>query len=266
MYLAIEHHTLSAPRARLLLVHGYAEHRGRYAALVAELEEHGIECHLFDLRGHGQSDGVRAHVQRFGEYVDDVHRVAAKIPRGLPLFLLGHSLGGLIALSYVRAHPETFDAIAVSSPYLGPAFPVPKPQALLASVATFVAPAMAFDSPLDAKWISRDAAVVAAYESDPQVLRVTTPRWYTEVTAAQAELLAHAHEIRTPALLLAGDSDRIADHTLALALFDRLGTSDKQVRMHRGLYHEIFNELGAAREEVIRDLLAWLEPRLRSAG
>ena len=262
MRLAIEHHTLPAPLARVVVVHGYAEHRGRYAELVARLEERGLECHLFDLRGHGESAGARGHVRRFREYVDDLHRVANEVPRDLPLFLLGHSLGGLISLAYVRAHPETFAAMAVSSPFLGPAFPVPKVQAGLASVATFVAPAMKFDSPLDARWISRDPDVVARYESDPQVLRVTTPRWYAEVTKAQADVLAHAHEIHTPALVIAGDADAIANHKLAITLFERLGTNDKQLRVHHGLYHEVFNELPADREVVIRELIAWLESRL----
>ncbi|HEX2062410.1 MAG TPA: alpha/beta hydrolase, partial [Thermoanaerobaculia bacterium] len=255
MRLAIEHHTLSAPRARVVVVHGYAEHRGRYAELVARLEERGLECHLFDLRGHGQSEGSRAHVQRFRDYVDDLHRVAGEVPRDLPLFLLGHSLGGLISLAYVLAHPETFAAMAVSSPYLGPAFPVPKVQAALASVATFVAPAMKFDSPLESRWVSRDPEVVARYDTDPNVLHVTTPRWYTEVTRAQADVLAHAHEIHTPALIIAGGSDAIADHRLAITLFERLGTRDKQLRVHPALYHEVFNELADDRETVIRELV-----------
>lgn len=262
--LVVEHHPLPESRARLVIVHGYAEHRGRYAALIARLEERGIECHSFDLRGHGESEGPRAHVPRFGDYLDDLTRVIATVPTGVPLFLLGHSLGGLIALAYVRARPEVFAGVAVSSPFLGPAFAVPRMQELLASIGTLLAPSLAIASPLDPASISRDSNVVAAYKADPQVLRVTTPRWYTEVSAAQRDLIAHADEIRTPALFLLGGDDRIADHRIALALFEHLGTSatDKQLRLHRGLYHEVFNELTDAREEIIQDLLSWLESRL----
>ena len=264
--LAVEHRPLTSPRARLVIVHGYAEHRGRYASLIARLEERGVECHSFDLRGHGESQGARAHVPRFFDYLDDLQRVIATVPNGAPLFLLGHSLGGLIALAYVRAHPDVFDGLVVSSPFLGPAFTVPRVQSLLASIGTVIAPAMKIASPLDPASISRDSDVVAAYRADPRILRVTTPRWYTEVRAAQGELASHAHEIRTPALVLVGGDDRIADHHLALTLFERLGTpaAEKQLRAHQGLYHEVFNELTDAREEVIQDLLSWLESRLQS--
>jgi alpha-beta hydrolase superfamily lysophospholipase len=271
--LAVERREVVDARARLVLVHGYAEHRRRYAALVDELAGSGIECHLFDLRGHGDSDGPRGHVERYADYLADLDRVAATVrPLGTttPLFLLGHSLGALIALSYVRAHPGVFDALAVSSPFLGPAFPVPAARALLARAASLTTPAMRFDSGLQAAWVSRDPGVVAAYSADPKVFSTTTPRWFVEITAAQRELLEHADEIATPSLFLVAGSDRIADYRLTRDLFSRLGTppSDKRLHEYPGLYHEVFNELPAARAEVIGDLLSWLEERLapRSAG
>lgn len=263
--LSVEHHELEAPRARIVIVHGYAEHRGRYAALTRELEQHGFECHCFDLRGHGTSEGSRAHVPRFRDYIDDLERVSAGVPRDLPRFLLGHSLGGLIALSYARQHPATFDGLVASSPYLGPAFHVPKMQALGASVATLLLPAIQLRSPLDPGWVSRDPQVVDAYDDDPLVLSVTTPRWYTEVTAAQKTILESASEIRTPALILAGTDDRIADHRVTVQLFEHLGSDDKQLRLYEGLFHELFNELAEAREAVISDLLQWLEARIPPA-
>lgn len=259
MTLAIEHHTLPNPRARLLLVHGYAEHRGRYAELVAQLETQRIECHLFDLLGHGESAGPRGHVARFSQYLDDVQRVANEIPRDLPRILLGHSLGGLIALSYVRAHPDDFDALVVSSPFLRAQFHVPRAQLFLGRIASRVLPALRIPNPLRAEWVSRDADVVAKYKSDPHVFRITTPRFFTESAAAQEELFAHADEIRTPALFLLAGSDRIADHKHALELFDRLGSKDKTKHVYADLYHEIFNE--PERTTVFRDLRAWLESR-----
>lgn len=270
--LTLEHHAVPAPRARLVLVHGYAEHRGRYAAVVQQLRARGIECHLFDLRGHGESDGERGHVARFSDYVDDLDRVVKVIrERGgnTPLLIMAHSLGGLIALSYVRAHPAIFNALAVSSPFLGPAFAVPVAREILARGVSVVAPTLKFDSGLDPAWVSRDPEAVAAYSADPHVFNTTTPRWYTEVTAAQRELLAHAEEIKTPALFLVAGSDRIADHKLAHDLFTRLGTpaAEKELHSYPDLYHEVFNELPAARAEVMNDLMQWLERRLpRSAG
>lgn len=262
--LTVEHHPLPNARARLVIVHGYAEHRGRYAELAEQLRARGIECHLFDLRGHGESDGERGHVARFSDYIEDLDRVAKTIRA--PLLLMGHSLGGLIALSYVRAHPHVFDAIAVSSPFLGPAFAVPAARAMLARAVSVAAPKLRFDSGLSPEWVSRDPETVAAYAADPHVFSTTTPRWYTEVTAAQRELLEHANEITTPALFLIAGSDRIANHEVARDLFNRLGTTDKELHEYPDLYHEVFNELPAARAEVIEQLLTWLEARLSKAA
>lgn len=272
--LAVEHHQVAGARAKLTIVHGYLEHRGRYAPLVERLSEHGIECHLFDLRGHGESEGNPAHVPRFADYVDDLDRFTAAVRlRGgsAPMFLLGHSLGGLIALMYVRMHPDSYKAIAVSSPFLGPAFQVPWLQEMLASVGSVVAPELNVPSTLDPKWISRDRDVVAEYVNDPRVLSKTTPRWFIEIKAAQRELVAHASEITTPALFLVAEDDRIADHRVALDVFDRLGTpaADKELHTQAASYHEVFNEISSTREQVIRHLLSWLDERValsRSAG
>ena len=240
--LVVEHCEVADARARLVLVHGYAEHRGRYRQLVEQLGMRGIECHLFDLRGHGESEGPRGHVNRFADYLDDLRRVVATVHvRGgkTPLLVLGHSLGSLIALCFVRAHPGTFEALAVSSPFLGPAFPVPGARLLLARAASLTTPAANFESGLLPEWVSRDPEIVAAYAADPHVFTTTTPRWFTEVTAAQRELIAHADEITTPALFLVAGSDRIADHRLSLDLFGKLGTPapQKRLRTYPECYH-----------------------------
>jgi alpha-beta hydrolase superfamily lysophospholipase len=263
--LVVEHRQISNVRARLVLVHGYAEHRGRYAELVDRLETHGIECHLFDLRGHGQSEGPRAHVPRFRDYVEDLDRVVTSVRARngeTPLFLLGHSLGGLITLDYIRTHPAACDAFAVSSPDLGAAFRVPRLKTILARALSFLAPKLLLPNGLRPQWVSRDEEVVAAYSNDPLIFDKTTPRWYVEVTAAQQTLIARAEDIVTPALFLLAGRDRIADHKIALEVFARLGTLDKRLRTYPDLYHEIFNELAVAREEVISDLLAWLDSTL----
>jgi alpha-beta hydrolase superfamily lysophospholipase len=263
--LVVEHCEVANARARLVLVHGYAEHRRRYAELVGRLEAHRIECHLFDLRGHGQSEGPRAHVSRFRDYVEDLDRVLTSVRArnaATPLLLLGHSLGGLITLDYIRTHPIACDAFAVSSPYLGAAFRVPRLKTIMARALSFLAPKLLLPNGLRPQWVSRDEEVVAAYSNDPLIFDKTTPRWYVEVTAAQQTLIAHAEDITTPALFLLAGSDRIADHKIALDVFARLGTTDKRLRTYPDLYHELFNELAADREEVIGDLLAWLDATL----
>ena len=262
LWLAIAHHRLPAPRARVVLVHGYAEHHARYTQFVERLETENIECVRFDLRGHGTSGGPRAFVARFENYLDDLDRVLTTIDRTVPLFLFGHSLGGLITLEYVRTRRATCDAFAVSSPYLAPAFRIARIQVLLAGALSRFAPRIELASGLNPKWVSRDAEVVAAYASDPRIFRTTTPRWFTEIRAAQRRLFARAREITTPALFLVAGADRIADPRVAAAVFDRIGTADKQRIVYPELYHELLNELPEARAAVVHDFSTWLSGRL----
>jgi acylglycerol lipase len=259
--LHVADHALEEPRARIVIVHGYAEHLGRYDELVGLLAARRFECHLFDLRGHGRSGGVPAHVARFADYIDDLDRVVEHVhaltPDTRPLLLLGHSLGGMIALAYVRARPQAFHGVAVTSPFLRPGFAVPAMKRLLASMASVILPTLPFSNTIDPLWLSHDAAIVAAYASDPLVRRTTTPRWFLEVEAAQEQLLANAGEVTIPLLMMLGNEDQIADHKLAASMFDRLGSPDKTLRIFPGLRHEILNE--TSRDVVIEELLGWLE-------
>jgi alpha-beta hydrolase superfamily lysophospholipase len=264
--LAVEHHPAAADcRGRLVIVHGYAEHKGRYRALVAELTAAGYDCHLLDLRGHGGSEGRRGHVSRFAEYRDDLHRLAERVrggaPSGPPPLLVGHSLGGLICLEYVLHHPESFAALAVSSPYLAPAFEIPALKRMLGNLVTPLAPTLAVESGLSAEWLSHDPAVVEGYATDPAVFSTVTLGWFREVESAQEEVFARAGEIRLPLLLLVGGSDRVAAPARMLALFERLGSPDKTLQVYEGFFHEVFNEV--ERERPVRDLLAWLGEQTR---
>ena len=261
--LAVERHPVAGRRARVVIVHGYAEHKGRYRKLVSELTGAGYECHLFDLRGHGVSGGRRGHVARFGDYREDLRLVAreagADLPPGVPLILLGHSLGGLVSLDFVIHHPETFAAFAVSSPFLAPAFSIPPLKRMLGTLAARILPTLAVPSGIEAAGLSHDPEIVRAYTEDPLVFPTTTLGWFTAVESAQEEVFARAPEIRLPALFLIGSGDPIAAPPRARALFARLGSADKRLEVYDGLLHEVFNELLRAR--VVADLLAWLDER-----
>lgn len=263
--LATEHHTLARPRARVVFVHGYAEHRGRYREVVDQLLAANFECHLFDLRGHGESGGKPGHVDRFAEYVDDlrlvIDDVRAHAEFGAPLIVFAHSLGGLIAMTYVSEATDPPHALAVSSPFLKPGFEIPLYKRLFATVASKVVPSVAVGNTLDPSWISTDTSVVDAYKTDPLVQRSTTPRWFTEVEGAQQSLIAHASDIRLPFLMLLGGDDQIADHQLAAAVFEKIGSGDKTLKTYAGYRHEVLNEVGRA--QVTEDLVDWLATRSR---
>jgi len=259
-----EHHQRPDCRAVVVILHGYAEHAGRYAALVAELGEAGYECHLLDLRGHGRSGGVRGYVHRFDEYLDDVDLFLERIGEdrrhsAVPRILLGHSLGGLISLAYVLRRPDVFGALAVSSPFLHPALEVPALKAGVAAITSHVMPTHLIRSDLDSRGLSHDPAVVAAYDRDPRVFKTVSPRWFFEVQRSQREILERAGAIHLPALFLIGDADPIADPRRAREVFARLGSADKRLVAYPGFFHEVFNEL--ERERVVHDLLSWLGER-----
>lgn len=265
--LAGEHHLRPDCRAAIVIVHGYAEHAGRYSEVVSALGEAGYECHLFDLRGHGRSGGVHGYVGRFGDYLDDldlflqrVEEVRTQVPgRVVPRILLGHSLGGLISLSYVLRRPEAFTALAVSSPFLHPAMKVGALKAGLAAVVCRLAPTHLMKSELASRWLSHDPAVVAAYDQDPLVFKTLSPHWFFQSREAQEEVLRRAGEIRLPVLFILGDADRIADPAHSRQVYERLGSADKKIVVYPGFFHEVLNEVERAR--VVHDLLTWLGER-----
>jgi alpha-beta hydrolase superfamily lysophospholipase len=273
------HHLVSNARGRVVILHGFAEHLGRYDKLVGELTDAGFACHLFDLRGHGRSEGKRGHVSRFSDYLDDLdlfvrettQRVSrmsdkndarAKQDDEGPLFVLAHSLGGLIALNYVLHRPRVFDALAVSSPFLAPAFKLPPLAKEVGAIAAYVMPTFSLKSVIQPDWLARDASIVTAYKQDPLVSSTVTTGWWQAVREAQAEVSERAPEIRTPALFLLGDADRLADWRHSRSVFERLGSLNKRLEVYPGFFHEVLNELG--REQVIKDLISWFTSNLDS--
>jgi alpha-beta hydrolase superfamily lysophospholipase len=256
------------PAAVLAVVHGYGEHGGRYRGLAENMAARGHALHVYDLRGHGRSGGRRGHLGRFSDYLDDtavyLQAVREEQP-GRPLFLLGQSLGGLIASAYVEDRPtEGLAGLILSSPFLRLGMPVPPLKLSAARLLSVVAPAMNIGNTMDPTALSHDREVVRVYGTDPLNHHVATARWAAEVVAAQGAALSAAGDIRLPLLLLYGDADAIADPQAARELFAAASSTDKTARCYEGYYHETFNETGRA--AVFADLAAWLEARAPDGG
>ena len=245
--------------AVLALVHGYGEHGGRYRELAVELAGHGLAVHVYDLRGHGLSGGRRGHITRFTDYLNDtavyLDAVRSDDP-GLPLFLLGHSMGGLIAAGFVEQRPAGFAGLVLSAPFLRLALEVPPLRIHAARIISVVAPTFDIGNTLDAAGLSHDEAVVAAYRIDPLNHFKATARWASEVLAAQTAALAAAPDITLPLLVMYGSADSVADPAAVHELFAAASAADKTEHAYAAYYHEIFNETG--REKPIADLLTWL--------
>lgn len=246
--------------ATVVLVHGYAEHSGRYAHVAQALNERGYAVWALDHRGHGRSEGERAFVKQFDHFVADlttfVDLVRAQRPDG-PLFMLGHSMGGLIATLYALRHQQQLTGLVLS----GPAFKTDEGASPLLLAVSGVVSKIAPHAPaskLDSAAISRDQAVVDRYLHDPLVY--TGPvkaRMAREIILAGQQALAQAPRLHIPVLVVQGDADRLVSPTGTQAVFDAFGSSDKQIVRYPNLYHEVMNEPEQA--EVLALIGDWLD-------
>lgn len=250
-------------RAVVAIVHGFGEHSGRYTNMVDRLVPAGYAVYAFDLRGHGRSPGQRGHVDRWTEYREDVGAFVCHVSErepGRPLFLLGHSMGGLIVLEYAEQHPEGLRGVIASGPLL--AQPGISPVKLaLGRVISRVYPRFSLDTGLDVTAISRDPAVVEAYRKDPLVHGRGTARLSTEIAAAQARTLAGAPTWTLPLLIIHGAADRLAPATGSRAFFERVAAGvDKERDEIPDGAHEPHND--TSQRQALDILQGWLDRHL----
>lgn len=250
-------------RAVLVLMHGYGEHCRRYDALARYLVSRGVVVVRMDARGHGRSSGQRGYVRRYADYVDDfaalVASAAAHRPK-LPLFVLGHSNGGLTAARALQRGSSGVRGVVLTSPLLGlRARHRPVPDAV-ARVLSLALPRLPLPSGLDAAELTHDLALREVHARDPFIHRVATPRWYWAATVAGREALAEASRLDTPLLVVQGQDDPIVEPALAEQLCERAGTADKRCLMRPGELHEVLNEVG--RQQLFASVADWLEQRL----
>lgn len=255
---------VSAPVGHVVLVHGYAEHLGRHAEITTALTKAGYTVHAFDCRGHGKSEGPRAHADTFQQYLDDLDIVLVRAKGdagGKPVFFLGHSHGALIGARYLLDHPDAVRGAVFSSPYLRLKLQVSPLKILAGRLVAKVFPALPMKNELKPEQLTRDVAIQEATRADPLYQQIATPGWFNESTAAQETVLRRATEFVTPFLLLTGGADPIADPAAGRELFEHATAKDKQFRQYDGYLHELFHE--PERDLVFRDVVAWLDERAK---
>jgi alpha-beta hydrolase superfamily lysophospholipase len=255
----------AGPRAVVVLAHGASEHSGRYAWTGEQLAARGYALYAIDHRGHGKSEGGRAVIDRMSNAVEDLHslveRAAAAHP-GLPVVLLGHSMGGAVALSYTSVHEDSLDALVLSAPLaaLEAASPV---QRLAGRVLSVVAPSLGVVG-IDATAVSRDPEVVADYDADPLNYHGKLPaRTVAELTSAIDGYPDAVTRFRLPLLVMHGTADRLTPIAGTKMVMDRAGSEDKTFEVYDGLYHELLNE--PERQRVLDDIAGWLDARFAAA-
>ena len=260
------HYRADSERARMVISHGLGEHAGRYGNVLERVVPKGISVWAPDHRGHGRSGGNRGHVIKFDQYVADLRATVAlagsDLPAAMPCFLLGHSLGGLIALAFALKHPDLVDGLVVSSPCLGMVIEVPPVKKALGSFMSRLWPGLTMGNELDAAHISRDPAVVSAYESDPLVHDRVSARFFTELMQAIEAVNQQALALKVPVLMQVADEDFLVNAESSKLFFDNLTVEDKTLHVYEGMYHEIYNAPPAEKKRVLDDLEEWLERKM----
>jgi lysophospholipase len=243
------------PRGAVVVTHGYAEHCGRYRELAHVIVDAGWAALAYDVRGHGQSPGVRGFIDKFDAYLEDltqVHRAAKElIPAGAPVILLGHSHGSLITLrALADERPIECKAAIVSSPYLGLKLAVPGYKKLLARAASRIAPKLAQPNDLRVDQLTSDKQKQEERLADKLCFDIATARWFTESSSAQVYVAQHASRISVPTTWLVGGADPIADPARSKAVAAKV--SGAKYHDLVGLKHEVFNE--TTRDQVFAEV------------
>ncbi|MBW2344844.1 MAG: lysophospholipase [Deltaproteobacteria bacterium] len=263
--LKIFYRNLSAEKekARLIIAHGLGEHSGRYDRVINRLVPEGLSIWALDFCGHGRSGGKRGHIESFDQYIADIDKLieiaSEDAPQDTKIFLLGHSLGGLIALNYGLRLPDKLNGLIVSSPVLAFKVKVPAFKIISGKVMSAVWPGLSMANELDPTKISHDRSVVDAYIHDPLVHNRVTARWFTEFISAMAWVQESVKKMQVPILMQIAGSDFLVDAGASETFFNHLLLKDKTIHIYRELFHEIFNETADESAVVLDDLLAWLK-------
>lgn len=252
-----------APLARVVIVHGVSEHGARYGPVAERLVSAGFGVYAVDHRGHGRAHGRRAVVDGLALVADDldtfVHSVVDPDAESR-VFMLGHSMGGCIALIYALQHQAHLAGLVLSAPFAMSAKVSPTRRLILTTLAS-IAPGLGVLA-LDPQTISRDPDRVREYEADPLVFHGKLPaKTVVALTAAVKDFPDEIPTLTLPLLVLHGTADRIVPPASGRMVYERAGSSDKQLKLYDGYYHELFNEPPAERAVVLDDVLAWLTSR-----
>ena len=249
-----------APRAVIGMAHGVSEHSGRYAWTGEQLAARGYALYAHDHRGHGKSEGPRAMIDRTDKLIADVGTMLelARSDSGADdkPFLFGHSMGGFAALAFATRRQDEIRGLLLSAPAadLDAASPV---ERFAANVLSVVAPKLGVFE-VDSATVSRDPAVVADYDSDPLNYRGKLPaRTVHEIGAEVGRFKDTLPRITVPLLVQVGTGDELVPPKASDFVYETVGSADKTIKHYDGLFHEILNE--PEREEVVTDMLAWLD-------
>jgi len=253
------------PKMLVVVTFGYFENMKRYREVIERWNARGVAVTIYDLRGHGLSEGRRGFISRFSEYTDDLQAVLDAIDKDAvlrelgPPVLFGHSLGGLISIHGALRANRALAGLALSSPYLAIAKKVPAIKLIPGRLLSRLVPTVSIPAGVRGADCTRSPEIAEAYEDDPMNFKNANVRWFTETTRAQNEALERAPEIKIPALCIQGAADKIAQAAASEHFMARVGSTDKEFLALPDHYHEVLNEPDRATtiERFASTILRW---------
>jgi acylglycerol lipase len=252
---------VGAVRGIMILVHGFNSHSGYFAWAGERFAENGFAVYALDHRGRGKSEGERFYVEHFSDWLADVNTltdIARSEHPGLPVYMLGHSVGGVIASSYVYEHQEEIAGLICESF----AFDVGLPQLVQLALegASYLIPHLPVYS-LKNEIFSRDPAVIEQMNNDPLIANEKQPaETAAEVLKAAARLKEHMPNIKVPVFIIHGTADKATRYQGSQYFYDNVGSEDKILKLYEGGYHDLLNDID--KETVMADILAWVNERI----
>ncbi len=253
--------SLTPARRTLLIVHGVCEHGGRYEHVATAAAQQGWETIIPDLRGHGRSSGPRAHVSRFTDYVDDIETVRREFQTDpQKTAMLGHSMGGLVAIRYAQRHSDQLSALALSAPFLRPGKPPHPVTTAFGRVMSLIAPRTRFATRIEPHEVCRDPLMLKRRAEDQLMQTSVTAGWFFEARFAIGKAWKRAERMQMPLLVMQGAMDCVVDPLSSERWAESSGSTDKTFELFPDHMHELLNE--PDRDETIDSLLGWLDARV----
>lgn len=253
----------TAPRGVVVLAHGYGEHARRYDHVAERFGQAGLAMYALDHRGHGRAGGKRVRVRHMKEFVADYRTLvltARNENPGIPLIVLGHSMGGGIAFAYGVQYPGEYDLMVLSGPAIAAHTGVSKAKAILGKAVGSILPDLPIEQ-ISADAVSRDPKVVADYKADPLVYRGKIPAGIGKALLVVGETMERkAPGITAPLLVVHGEDDQLVSAAGSRRLVECIGSKDVELKVYPELYHEVFNE--PERDQVLDDVTHWIQARL----
>jgi alpha-beta hydrolase superfamily lysophospholipase len=253
-------------KANILLIPGYAEHGKRYEELALFFNTKSFNFFAIDNRGHGLSEGLRGHTEDFSNYARDISLILNEIKtiNNFKIFLMGHSMGGLIATDFVinfSSYTKDFLGVILISPLFKVKINAPVKK-FFGIMLSYIVPKLKFTNEIDPFLLTHDKEKAGAYKNDPLIFKHVTCGWYKAMLDKQNEIKKLLNSIKIPLYALIAEHDQIVCKEESFNILSKINLADKKIELAKNCYHEVLNEI--SRKEIYERLLKWIEEKTQN--